>query len=51
MDRSLCVNEEILLETSIMAEDEVAHIVKETMEKTARVLLKAVPVEAGKAPG
>jgi DNA polymerase I-like protein with 3'-5' exonuclease and polymerase domains len=46
MERSLCVHDEILLETPIDTEDEVALILKETMEEAGRSLLKTVPVEA-----
>lgn len=46
MERSLSVHDEILLEVPIEATDEVAHILKITMEKAGRALLKIVPVEA-----
>jgi hypothetical protein len=39
-------HDEILLEAPIEATDEVAHILKETMEEAGRTLLKTVPVEA-----
>ena len=46
MERSLCVHDEILLEAPVEAMDEVALILKETMEETGRALLEIVPVEA-----
>ena len=46
MEMSLCVHDEILLETPIEAEDEVALILKETMEEAGRTLLKIILVEA-----
>jgi DNA polymerase I-like protein with 3'-5' exonuclease and polymerase domains len=46
MVRSLCVHDEILLEAPIEAMDEVALILKDTMEVAGRSLLKIVPVEA-----
>jgi DNA polymerase I-like protein with 3'-5' exonuclease and polymerase domains len=46
MERSLCVRDEILLEASIEATDEVALILKDIMEEAGRTLLKIVPVEA-----
>lgn len=39
-----CVYEEILLEIPIETEDEVAMIVKETMEQAGRDFLEEVPV-------
>ena len=42
-----CARDEILLEVLIEAADEVALILKETMEEAGRSLLKIVPVEAG----
>ena len=41
-----CIHDEILLETPIEATDEVALILKETMEEAGRTLLKIVLVEA-----
>jgi len=41
-----CVHDEVLLEVPIEATDEVAFILKETMEESGRTLLKIVPVEA-----
>jgi DNA polymerase I-like protein with 3'-5' exonuclease and polymerase domains len=41
-----CIHDEILLEAPIEATDEVALILKETMEEAGRFLLKTVPVEA-----
>jgi DNA polymerase I-like protein with 3'-5' exonuclease and polymerase domains len=38
--------QEILLEIPIEAKDDVALILKETMEEAGRTLLKIVPVEA-----
>lgn len=46
MKRSLCVHDEILLETPIEAVDEVALTLKDTMEEAGKGLLKIVPVEA-----
>jgi DNA polymerase I-like protein with 3'-5' exonuclease and polymerase domains len=46
MERSLCVRDEILLKAPIEAVDEVALILKDTMEEAGKVLLKIVPVEA-----
>ena len=46
MKRSLCIHDEILLETHIEATDEVVLILKETMEEAGRTFLKTVPVEA-----
>jgi DNA polymerase I-like protein with 3'-5' exonuclease and polymerase domains len=46
MKRSLCVHDEILLEAAIEATDEVALILKQTMEEAGKALLKTVPVEA-----
>lgn len=43
---SLYVHDEILLEVPIEATDEVALILKETMEEAGRSFLKTVPVEA-----
>jgi DNA polymerase I-like protein with 3'-5' exonuclease and polymerase domains len=42
----LGAHDEILLEALIEATDEVALILKETMEEAGRTLLKIVPVEA-----
>ena len=41
-----CIHDEILLEVPIEATDEVALILKETMEETGRSFLKTVPIEA-----
>jgi len=41
-----CVHDEILIETLIEAEDEVALILRETMEEAGGTLLKIVPVKA-----
>jgi DNA polymerase I-like protein with 3'-5' exonuclease and polymerase domains len=46
MERSLCVHDETLLEASIEATDEVALILKETVEEAGRIFPKTVPVEA-----
>ena len=46
MEGSLCFQDEILLEAPIEATDEVALILKDTMEEAGRTLLKIVPVEA-----
>jgi len=46
MERSLCVYDEILLEAPHEATDEVAPILKETMEDAGRTILKIIPVEA-----
>ena len=46
MERSLCIHDEILLEVPIEATDEVAPILKDTMEEAGSVFLKIVPVEA-----
>jgi DNA polymerase I-like protein with 3'-5' exonuclease and polymerase domains len=43
---SLCVHDEILLETPIESPDEVAPILKRIMEEARRSFLKIVPVEA-----
>ena len=45
MERSLCVHDEILLEAPIEATDEVAPILKETMEEAGRALLKIASVK------
>jgi DNA polymerase I-like protein with 3'-5' exonuclease and polymerase domains len=45
MERDLCIHDEILLEVPIEATDEVAFILKETMEEVGRSFLKIVPVE------
>jgi DNA polymerase I-like protein with 3'-5' exonuclease and polymerase domains len=42
---SFCLNDEILLEAPIEATNEVALILKETMEEPGRSFLKIVPVE------
>lgn len=42
----LGAHDEILLEAPIEATDEVALILKETMEEAGKALLKIVPVEA-----
>jgi DNA polymerase I-like protein with 3'-5' exonuclease and polymerase domains len=42
----LILHDEILLEVPIEATDEVALILKETMEQAGRASLKTVPVEA-----
>jgi DNA polymerase I-like protein with 3'-5' exonuclease and polymerase domains len=47
MEKSFFVHDEILLETLIEATDEVALILKETMEEAGSAFLKAVPVEVG----
>ena len=44
-ERSLCVDDEILLEAPIEATDEVALIFKRTMEEAGKTLLKIVPAE------
>ena len=41
-----CVHDEILLEAPIEGEDEVAMILKETMEEAGREFLEKVPVVA-----
>jgi len=41
-----CVHDEILLETPIEVTDEVALILKETMEEAGTSFLKVVPIEA-----
>ena len=41
-----CIHDEILLEAPIEAADEVALILKETMEEAGRSFLKVIPVEA-----
>ncbi|HMK77570.1 MAG TPA: hypothetical protein VK568_15515 [Thermodesulfobacteriota bacterium] len=46
MERSLSIHDETLPEAPIEAADDVALILKETMEDAGRVLLKTVPVEA-----
>ena len=46
MERDLCTHDEVLVEAPIEVTDEVALILKETMENAGRALLKSVPVEA-----
>ena len=46
MERDICIHDEILLEFPIEATDEVAIILKETMEEVGRTLLKIVPIKA-----
>jgi len=46
MEGSLCVRDEILLEAPIEATNEIALILKETMQEARRTLLTVVPVEA-----
>jgi DNA polymerase I-like protein with 3'-5' exonuclease and polymerase domains len=46
MESSLCIHDEILLETPIEVTDEVALILKEIMEEAGRSLLKVAPIEA-----
>jgi len=46
IERSLCNHDEILLETPIEATDEVALILKETMQDAETSFLKTAPVAA-----